>query len=231
MRIRSGILTIVLLALPAVLRAEPITLTATGTLDVTCGSCMQSLFGFTAGEGSPFSISLSFNTEPIIQSDVNDAVRSFVFAPGIATLMLNSHTFSIATRVFGTVRHATVLDQVEIEAESADPGVSAAGFLFSGYSQSGAFLQGLDWPQDLAAVLNSAPNRSAQVLDEFTFDLTLPVAVGSGVTFAEAPAAAPTPEPSTLILVATAVAGGAGRRWRRAFHDSANRTKEPPSVS
>src|SRR3982751_4519311 len=95
MRIRSGILTIVLLALPAVLRAEPITLTATGTLDVTCGSCMQSLFGFTAGEGSPFSISLSFNTEPIIQSDVNDAVRSFVFAPGIATLMLNSHTFSI----------------------------------------------------------------------------------------------------------------------------------------
>jgi hypothetical protein len=219
MALRTGLLTLLLLGSPAALGAEPITLTATGTLEVGCSSCLQSLLGFTAPNGSSFTVSISFNPEA--RQQTGSAIdRLFSFGPGTATLLVGGRMFALATLVDGGVQNdvpvgGSPLDQIFITAASADPALTPGGFTLSGSDLSGRLLQSLDWPHQLAATLNAAPsrlafgNRFAFVGDQFAFEL------GRGVTFAEVPGPAPTPEPSAIILFTTAVLGGFARRCAR----------------
>jgi len=179
---------------------------------------MQSLVGFNAPDGSPFTVSISFNPEPRQQIDSAGIERHFSFGPGIATLMAEGRTFALAAHVDGIVQNdvpggSLHFDQIIISAASVDPTVSPGGFTLSGSDLSGRLLQSLDWPDQLAATLNAAPSRLAFgrrfafVGDQFAFVLS------RGVTFAETPGPAPTPEPSAIILFGTAVVGGFARRW------------------
>jgi hypothetical protein len=146
------------------IQAEPIVVSSTGTLYDACGPRLQSLFGFSATAGDPFTFSIHFNTGAPDMAALDPSLGLYSFGAASITASLGTETVTLPVlSVSGTVTNAPTggSDSLAIFASTA---FRSVGLTFQGYDpfgQTSSWLSTDAWPTDVATVLNGAPQTVA----------------------------------------------------------------------
>jgi hypothetical protein len=202
--------------------ADPVTVSGSGVVtslgneEDVCVSCAMAVLGFSFGIGDPLSFTLSFERPTADLAPGIPGFGAFDLGSGTFTLV-GSGRFTTPTLASAQILNSEtaagpfeVADEILLGANSPGADImSRIGVVFYGSDFAGTWLATDQWPANLAATLNAAPESAVWLFDRAAEHGTF-ARIGN-VQFTQSPV----PEPATVVLVTMGLAGIGARRVRR----------------
>jgi hypothetical protein len=190
--------------------ADPVTLSGSGALKDVSG--FQSLLGWNAAPGDPFTFSLSFDNTPSIDTEPAPDIARYPLGSGTASITSGTNTpkSSPVTNLFGLIGQDGGIGLAGFPAGFGYPPDKAV-FNISLYA-TGKPLKQTPWPGNIAAALNAEPDNFFQLgvsVDPTESDVVLGA---TGLRYAQNPE--PVPESPSVLLLGIGLLLAGARPWQ-----------------